>query len=104
MEARSEFSVRLTAKSATTTVIVGGLLALGSPEPPHAPLHADTHQPFIGLSPNLGIDGATSIHPDIVAEIGQAPASGAPGAGQHFKLGQHQFSGVSLPPDSPTLG
>src|SRR3954454_17681359 len=101
MEARREFSVRLTAKGATTTVIVGGLLALASPEPPHAPLHADTHGPFIGLSQNFGIGGATAMHPETVTEANRAPASGAPGAGQQFKLSQNRFSGVSLPPDSP---
>lgn len=71
--------MRLTAKSTTATVIVGGLLALGSSEPPHAPLHADTHRPFIGLSPNLGIDGATSMRPETVTEVSRTLASGAPG-------------------------
>jgi len=100
MEARREFSVWLTAKSTTATVIVGGLLVLSSPELPHVPFHIDAHRPFIGLSSNFGIDGATAMHPETVTEASRVAASGAIGPDQRFKFSRSRFAGVSLPPDS----
>jgi hypothetical protein len=94
VDARKEFSVRLTAKGTTAAVLTGGLLALNSPEPAQPPHHADNHRPFIGLSPNFDIGGGTAMDPEAIVEHPYPQASASPGLDPRFRLAPGRFAGL----------